>query len=115
MIHCIEIKWNGKSEKSDRRSTTKQDKIKTNIWICAISAIGVIFLKRVRIVSKHAGIYLSKKITRFDFSVDIFRVSIHDVTYGFHPKSPGFIYKIPARLTCIGNRREHMQTTRREI
>lgn len=67
--------------------------------MCAISAIGVIFLKRVRIVSKQAGIYLSKKITKFDFSADNFRVSIQLVTYGFHPKSCAFIYKIPARLT----------------
>lgn len=67
--------------------------------MCAISAIGVIFLKRVRIVSKHAGIYLSKKITKFAFSVDTFLVSIQLVTYGFHPRSCGFMYKIPARLT----------------
>lgn len=43
--------------------------------------------------------YLSKKITKFDFSADNLRVSIQLVTYGFHPKSCGFIYKIPARLT----------------
>lgn len=59
--------------------------------MCAISAIGVIFLKRVLIVSKHAGIYLSKNITKFDFSVDIFRVSIQLVT--FNEKSDFFFHE----------------------
>lgn len=69
--------------------------------------------------------YLSKKVTRFDFSVAFCLVSIQlvtnlklikikkgmdkmavnfikNLTYGFHPKSCGFKYKIPALETVAG-------------
>jgi len=55
--------------------------------MCAISGNGVIFLNLVLTLSKHAGVYLSNNITRLDFSAGIVRVSIHDETAGFHPKS----------------------------
>lgn len=48
--------------------------------MCAISAMGVIFLKRVRMVSNEAGIYLSKSITKLDFSDGILRVSTQLLT-----------------------------------
>lgn len=64
-----------------------------------MSGNGVIFLNLVRTLSKQAGVYLSNNMTRLDFSAGIVRVSIHDDTAGFHPKSWGFMYKIPARET----------------
>lgn len=49
--------------------------------MCAISVIGVIFLKRTLMFSRHEGMYLSNNITRLDFSVEFTRVSSQLVTY----------------------------------
>jgi len=55
-----------------------------NICMCAISVIGVIFLKRTLMFSRQEGMYLSKSITRLDFSVEFTRVSSQLVTYLKH-------------------------------
>lgn len=51
-----------------------------NICMCDISAIGVIFLNRVLMLSKQIGTYLSNRMIRFDFSTLLVRVSSQLVT-----------------------------------
>jgi hypothetical protein len=51
-----------------------------NMWMWAISAMGVIFLNRERQTSRHGGTYLSNKTVRFTFSDCCSRPSIQLVT-----------------------------------
>ena len=47
-------------------------------------------------VSRHGGRYLSNRIVKLAFSDWTSLLSIQLDTGGFHPKSAGLIYKIPA-------------------
>jgi hypothetical protein len=51
-----------------------------NMWMCDISAMGVIFLNRERQTSRHGGTYLSNRIVRIAFSDCCSRRSIQLVT-----------------------------------
>lgn len=70
--------------------------------MCVISGIGVIILNLVFNASIQAGTYFSNSTTRAAFSVTLCLVSIQLETYGFQPRSVGFMYKIPARDTVAG-------------
>lgn len=48
--------------------------------MCEISAIGVIFLNLIFMMSRHDGTYLSNRIVRLALSDWTSRVSIHELT-----------------------------------
>ena len=64
--------------------------------------MGVIFLKRNLMVSRHVGTYLSKRMVRLARSDWTSRVSSQLLTYGFQPKSAALMKRIPARDTVAG-------------
>lgn len=52
-------------------------------------------------VSKQIGRYLSNRMVRLALSVWISLLSIQLLTGGFHPRSPGLMYRIPGSIRNI--------------
>lgn len=73
-----------------------------NICMCVISGMGVMILNLTFSPSRQTGTYFSNSTTMAAFSVTLTLELIQLDTYGFQPRSVGFMYRIPARDTVAG-------------
>lgn len=103
-LPCLEGNGLETSDFRDRKERTLlgQKVCPNMLFIAALTCHLPYFLAYLVLsVSKQIGIYLSNRMVRLALSVWISLLSIQLLTGGFHPKSPGLMYRIPVSIRNI--------------